>query len=161
MTQHNLPKLQEKNNTTKLKKDLGKLCEFHKNSTHNTSECLAKKSLVAELKVLESDASSDSELELDKGNDKVKQIIDSEPNSIVATKKIQKEEPEDLEEEEHLFNSTIWVKGSPLQFIVNSGSQRNLISKEVVKQLGLLTTTHPQLYTIGWLHQGWDHCMSQ
>jgi len=116
---------------------------------------------VAELKVLESDASSDSELELDKGNDKVKQIIDSEPNSIVATKKIQKEEPEDLEEEEHLFNSTIWVKGSPLQFIVNSGSQRNLISKEVVKQLGLLTTTHPQLYTIGWLHQGWDHCMSQ
>jgi hypothetical protein len=25
-----------------------------------------------------------------------------------------------------------------------------------VKWLGLSTTTHPQPYTIGWLHQGWD-----
>ena len=50
----------------------------------------------------------------------------------------------------------MWVKGSPLQFIVDSGSQKNLISVEVVKRLGLLTTEHPQPYTIGWLHQGRD-----
>ena len=50
----------------------------------------------------------------------------------------------------------MWVKGSPLQFIVDSGSQKNLISVEVVKRLGLLTTAHPQPYTIGWLHQGQD-----
>jgi len=36
--------------------------------------------------------------------------------------KIQKEEPEDLEEEECLFHSYMWAKGSPLQFIVDSGS---------------------------------------
>jgi hypothetical protein len=55
----------------------------------------------------------------------------------------------------------MWVKGSPLQFIVNSGSQKNLISVEVVKRLGFPTTTHPQPYTIKWLHQGRDLHVSQ
>jgi hypothetical protein len=104
----------------------------------------------------ESDGCSDSESEPDKGNDRGKQIIDAEPNAIVATTKIQKEEPEDPEEAERFFHSKMWVKGSPLQFIFDSGSQKNLISVEVVKRLGLPTTTHPQPYTIGWLHQGWD-----
>jgi hypothetical protein len=55
----------------------------------------------------------------------------------------------------------MWVKGSPLQFIVDSGSHKNLISVEVVKWLGLLTTTHPEPYTIRWLHQGRDLRISQ
>jgi hypothetical protein len=101
------------------------------------------------LKASESDACSDSESEPNKGNDRGKQIIDAEPNATVATTKIQKEEPEDPEEAECLFHSKMWVKGSPLQFIVDSGSQKNLISIEVVKQLGLPTTAHPQPYTIG------------
>jgi hypothetical protein len=108
------------------------------------------------LKASESDACSDSESEPDKGNDRGKQIIDAEPNATVATMKIQKEEPEDPEEAERLFHSKMWVKGSPLQFIVDSGSQKNLISIEVMKRLGLPTTAHPQPYTIGWLHQGRD-----
>jgi hypothetical protein len=37
--QDNLPNSQAKNNTVKLKKDTGKWCEFHKSSTHNTSQC--------------------------------------------------------------------------------------------------------------------------
>jgi hypothetical protein len=113
------------------------------------------------LKASESDACSESESELDKGNDRGKQIIDAEPNAIVSTMKIQKEEPEDPEEAERLFHSKMWVKGSPLQFIVDSGSQKNLISVEVVKWLGLPTTAHPQPYTIGWLHQGRDLCVSR
>ena len=143
MTQDNPLKPQEKNNTTKLKKDTGKWCEFHKSPTHNTSECRTKQSLVAELKASESDACSDPASELDKGNGKGKQIIDAEPNVTVTTTKIQKNEPEDPEEGEHIFHSQMWVKGSPLQFIVDSGSQKNLISAEVVKWLGLLTTPHP------------------
>jgi len=43
---------------------------------------------MAELKVSESDACSDSESEPDKGNDKGNQIIDVEPNATVATMKI-------------------------------------------------------------------------
>ena len=109
---------------------------------------------MAEIKDFELDAYSDTELEPKKVNNRGKNIIDAEPNATVATTKIQKEEPEDSEEEERLFHSQMWVKGSLLQFIVDSGSQKNLISAEVVKQLGLLTTAHPQPYTIGWLHQG-------
>jgi hypothetical protein len=50
--------------------------------------------VVAELKASESDAGSESESEPDKGNDRGKQIIDTEPNSTVATMKILKKEPE-------------------------------------------------------------------
>eukprot|EP00253_Pinus_taeda_P022234 PITA_22234 len=159
--QDNPPKPQAKNNAAKSKKDTGKWCEFHKSSTHDKSECRAKQSLVAELKASKSDACFDFESEFDKGNDKGKQIINAEPNATIATMKVQKEEPTNLEEEEHLFHSQMWVKGSPLQFIVDSRSQKNLISAEVVKQLGLPTTTHPQPYIIGWLHQGRDLRVSQ
>ena len=77
---------------------------------------------MAEIKASESNVYSEIELEPKNGNDKQKNIIDAEPNATVATTKIQKEEPEDSEEEEHLFHSHMWVKGSLLQFIVDSGS---------------------------------------
>eukprot|EP00253_Pinus_taeda_P030882 PITA_30882 len=159
--QDNPPKLQAKNSVTKPKKNTRKWCDFHKTSTHNTSECRAKQSLVDELNVSESNACSNFESEPDKRNEKGKHIIDAEPNATVSTMKIQKEEPEDPEEEERLFHSQMWVKGFPLQFIIDSGGQKNLILAEVVKRLGLLTTTHPQSYTIGWLHQGQDLRVSQ
>jgi hypothetical protein len=65
------------------------------------------------------------------------------------------------EEGEHLFHSQMWVKGAPLHFIVDSGSQKNLISVEVIKQLEFPTTPHPQPYNIGWLNQGRDLHVSQ
>ena len=89
--------MQAKRNTTKPNREAGKLCEFHKSPTHNTSECWAKQSLVAEIKASESDACYETELEHEKGNDRGKKIIDVDPNATVATKKFQKEEPEDSE----------------------------------------------------------------
>ena len=109
------------------------------------------------MKSLELDPDSNFETELDK----CKQIIDVEPNAIVATAQIQPIEPEDLEEGERLFHSQMWVKGTPLHFIVDNESQKNLISAEVVKRLKLLTTPHPQPYNIGWLSEGWDLRVSQ
>eukprot|EP00253_Pinus_taeda_P030352 PITA_30352 len=109
----------------------------------------------------ESDLCSNSQPEPDKRNDKGKHIIDAEPNATVATTKIHKEEPEDPEEEECIFHSQMWVKGSLLQFIVDSGSQKNLILVEVVKRLGLSTRAHPQPFIIGWIHQGRDLRVSQ
>jgi hypothetical protein len=112
---------------------------------------------VAEIKDKEPNPDSESDSE----NTGKRQIIDADPIAIVATAAIQPEEPTDPEEGERLFHSQMWVKGTPLHFIVDSGSQKNLISIEVVKQLGLSTTPHPQPYSMGCLRQGRDLRVSQ
>jgi hypothetical protein len=80
---------------------------------------------VAEIKDKEPNPDSESDSE----NTNRRQIIDADPTAIVATATIQPEEPTDPEEGEHLFHSQMWVKGTPLHFIVDSGSQKNLISQ--------------------------------
>jgi hypothetical protein len=89
----------------------------------------------------------DKELKLDSETDSEntgkRKIIDEDPTSIVVTATIQPEEPTDPEEGEFIFHSHMWVKGTPLHFIVDSGIQKNLISTEVVKQFGFSTTPHP------------------
>jgi hypothetical protein len=64
------------------------------------------------------------------------------------------------EDEEVGGSMEMWVKGDPIHFIVGIDSQKNLISTEVFKRLDLPTTSHPQPYTISWLHQGRDLCVS-
>ena len=100
------------------------------------------------------DKESNPDLEFDYENIDRRQIIDIESTTIIMTATIQLEEPTDPEEWEHLFHSQMWVKGTLLHFIVDSRSQKNLISTEVIKQLGLSTTPHPQPYNIGCLRQG-------
>jgi hypothetical protein len=112
-----------------MKKDTRKWCDFHKIPWHNTDECRSKQSLVAEIKDKEPNPDSESDYE----NIGKRQIIDADPTAIVMTATIQLEEPTDPEEGECLFHSQMWVKGTPLHFIVDSGSQKNLISAEVVK----------------------------
>jgi hypothetical protein len=153
----NQSKPQEKKGHGKTKKDTGKWCNFHKIPWHNTDECRSKQSLVAEIKDKESNPDSKSNYE----NTGKRQIIDIDPTTIVATATIQPEEPIDPKEGEWIFHSHMWVKGTPLHFIIDSGRKKNLISIEVIKQLGLLTTPHPQPYNIGWLHQRRDLHVSQ
>jgi hypothetical protein len=112
---------------------------------------------VVKLKENESEPDSDFDSEHNKG----KQIIDVEPTATIATTTIQPEEPGDLEDEERFFHSHMWVKGTPLHFIVDSGSQKNLISVEAVERLKFPTMPHPQPYTIKWLSQGQDIRVSQ
>jgi hypothetical protein len=146
--QDNHSKPQEKKGNGKTKKDTGKWCEFHKIPWHNTDECHSKQSLLVSLK--KRSWNPDSESDSEQG----KWIIDAEPSATITTTKIQPDESEELEEGEHLFHSQMWVKGTPLHFIVDSGSQKNLISAKVIKRLKLSTMPHPQPYTIGWLSQG-------
>ena len=112
---------------------------------------------MVKLKDFESKANSDSESNPEGGN----HIIDAEQSSTVTTTKVQPSEPDELEKGERLFHSHMWVKGAPLHFIIDSGSQNNLISAEVVKWMDLPTTPHSQPYTIGWLRQGRDLCVNQ
>jgi hypothetical protein len=112
---------------------------------------------VAEVKAYESDEGFDSESKPEKG----RWIIDEEPSSTIATTKIHPGEPDELEEGKHLFHSQMWVKGTPLHFIIDSGNQKNLISTEVFKRISLPTTSCPQPYTIRWLRQGRDLHVSQ
>jgi hypothetical protein len=79
---------------------------------------------VAEVKASESDADYDFERELEMG----RRIIDAEPSATVSTTKLHHGELDELEEGECLFHSQMWVKGTPLHFIVHSGSHKNLIS---------------------------------
>jgi hypothetical protein len=88
---------------------------------------------------------SNSKLELERG----KWIIDVEPSATVATTKLQPGEQDEPKEGERLFHSQMWVKGTPLQFIVGSSSRKNLISTEVIKQLALSIAPQPQPYTSG------------
>jgi hypothetical protein len=102
------------------------------------------------MKASKSDADSESESNPESG----KWIIDVEPSATIATTKVQPSEPKEPEEGERLFHSQMWVKRTPLHFIVDSGSQKKLISTEVFKWLDLPVTMHSQPYTIDCLHQG-------
>jgi hypothetical protein len=112
---------------------------------------------VVELKATESEVDPDSTSNPEGG----KWVIDVEPITTVTTTKFWPSEPEEPEEGEHLFHSHMWVKGALLHFIIDSNSQKNLISVEVVKQSYLPTTPHLQPYTISWLRQGRDLHVSQ
>jgi len=109
------------------------------------------------MKASESDLGSKFDSETDKG----KQIIDAEPSITITTTKIQPDDQEEPEEGEYLFHSRMWVKGTPLHFIIDGGSQKNLISVKVIKWLKLPTTPHPKPYNIRWLDQGWDISISE
>jgi hypothetical protein len=95
---------------------------------------------VVKVKASELDVGSNSDLEPEKG----RRIIDAEPSATVATTKIHLSEPDEPKECERLFHSQMWVKGTSFHFIVDSSSQNNLISAEVIKRLALPTTSHPQ-----------------
>jgi len=94
---------------------------------------------VAEVKKYKLDASSNSKSEPKKG----RQIINADPYASVATTtKVNPNESNELEEGESIFHSHMWVKGTPLHFIIDSSSHKNLISVEVIEHLDFSTTPH-------------------
>jgi hypothetical protein len=99
---------------------------------------------VVELKYFESEAYFDTESNPEGG----KWIIDVETSATIATTKVHPSKPEEPEEGECLFHSHMWVKGAPLHFIVDKGSQKNLILEKAIKRLDLSMKPHPHPYTI-------------
>nr|CAD1835560.1 unnamed protein product [Ananas comosus var. bracteatus] len=52
---------------------------------------------------------------------------------------------------EELFIFRVQVKNEVIDAIIDPGSQKNLISENLVRRLGLLTTPHPHPYPLGWI----------
>jgi hypothetical protein len=75
---------------------------------------------VADIKDKEPNPNSESDYE----NTGKGEIIDVDPTAIVATATIKPEEPTKPEEGECLFHSQMWVKGNPLNFIVDRETRR-------------------------------------
>jgi hypothetical protein len=99
--QENFSNPQVKKDTEKIKKDIGKWCNFHKIPWNNTVDCRSKKSLVVEVKASESNAGYDFESKPKKG----RWIIDMEPSATVATTKLQTGETDEPKQGERLFHS--------------------------------------------------------
>jgi hypothetical protein len=73
---------------------------------------------VAEIK----DKDSNPDLEYNSEDTGRREIIDTYPTAIVVIATIEPEELADPEEGECLFHSQMWVKGTPLLFIVDNRS---------------------------------------
>ncbi|GKD81288.1 hypothetical protein Tco_1348127 [Tanacetum coccineum] len=66
-----------------------------------------------------------------------------------------------LDEKEELFTLNIQVKQEVIEAIVDTGSQKNLISATLVQKLGLTTTLHPSPYSLGWIQKDMDTQVNQ
>ncbi|KAL5846144.1 hypothetical protein ACOSQ3_009668 [Xanthoceras sorbifolium] len=71
-----------------------------------------------------------------------------------------------VDHREELFHMNIQVKQSVVEAIIDSGSQKILISETLVQKMGLDTTPRPKPYTLGWIQKDVDmrimkHCTFQ
>jgi hypothetical protein len=58
---------------------------------------------------------------------------------------------EDIDCRNNLFHIRVIMRHTKIDTLIDSGSQSNLISKELVKKLGLKTQTHHKPYTLKWI----------
>jgi hypothetical protein len=58
---------------------------------------------------------------------------------------------EDIDYRNNLFHIRVIMRHTKIDTLMDSGSQSNLISEELVKQLGLKTQLHHKPYTLKWI----------
>ena len=77
----------------------------------------------------------------------------TEPNKKINIMCRVGEVPETDDPRERLFTVKMQVKTTLVDAVIDSGNQKNLISRAVVKSLGLTTSKHPSPYPLGWIQK--------
>jgi Retrotransposon gag protein len=81
------------------------------------------------------------------------QQVDPSLSLMAMPKKIDSESSGEIDKREELFVLKIQVKQEVISAIIDIGSQKNLISEQLVQKLGLATTPHPKPYPLVWIHK--------
>ena len=76
---------------------------------------------------------------------------DDEGHNYVVRKVMLTPKQEENNQRHQLFWTRCTISGKLFELILDSGSCENIISREVVKLLGLPVEKHPNPYTIGWI----------
>ena len=74
--------------------------------------------------------------------------------------KLEKEQEEPAQRR-LLFRTTCKVQGMCCKMVIDSGSNDNLDSMEMVENLRLKKTKHPVPYKVSWLHKGHQILVSE
>lgn len=84
--------------------------------------------------------------------DQVQQMVAS-LSLMAMPKKIDLELSDEIDKREELFVLKIQVKQEVINAIIDTGSQKNPISEQLVQKLGLAITPHPKPYPLVWIHK--------
>jgi hypothetical protein len=83
---------------------------------------------------------------------KGKSIVDNDSNIGSSCASTSKDDDNSKDRKRNaLFHIRVITKQTKVDTLIDSGSQVNLISEEVVKQLGLTTKPHKKPYPLGWV----------
>jgi hypothetical protein len=83
---------------------------------------------------------------------KGKSIVDNDANIGASCASTSKDDDNSKDRKRNaLFHIRVITKQTKVDTLIDSGSQVNLISEEVVKKLGLTTKPHKKPYPLGWV----------
>ena len=63
-------------------------------------------------------------------------------------------EQADPAQRKYLFRTMCKVQGKCCKMVIDSGSNNNIVSIEMVEKMSLKRTKHPVPYKVSWLHKG-------
>ncbi|GJX27650.1 retrovirus-related pol polyprotein from transposon TNT 1-94 [Tanacetum coccineum] len=127
---------------------------------HTKEECWKVHPELFPKKWIKDDQSGKRTTATDQVNDVVELESVQEPDKSLFLMTKQKEKSlntkEQPDKKEELFTLHIQVKQELIEAVVDTGSQKNLISAGLVQRLGLITTPHHCPYSLGWIQKDMD-----
>ncbi|XP_010276232.1 PREDICTED: uncharacterized protein LOC104611026 [Nelumbo nucifera] len=78
---------------------------------------------------------------------------DHEEYTCIVRKLMLYQRSKDTTQRHRMFRTRCTVQGQLFELIIDSGSQENIIGRDVVRKLQLIPEKHPNRYTIGWIKE--------